>query len=111
MAERNRLRDFGDWLVTDFWDWLTKSCYTRSLERAVDLLESQVTELRRDNRALMNSVLASVGHAPIDMPERLKEVPRMRRRSWQQLNLQRTMQSARKTVMPSTEEDEEKKNV
>jgi hypothetical protein len=87
------------------WLWLTTSKYTRNLERSIDLLESQVTELRRDNRALMNSLLGTVGVAPVDVPERLKEVPRLHRRSWQQLQRQRTMESARRPSASTVEAD------
>ena len=92
------------------WNWLTKGRYTRNLERAVDLLESQVDELRRDNRALMNSLLGTVGVAPLDVPERLKEIPRLHRRSWHQLQMKRTMDSARRVSARATEEKVEENN-
>jgi hypothetical protein len=46
--------------------------------RYVGMLEGEVARLRMENRALMNSLLGTAGFPPV-------ELPRMRRRSWQQI--------------------------
>lgn len=53
----------------------------------VGLLEEEVARLRMENRALMNSLLGTAGFPPVEYgePVRPVEVPRARRRSWQQL--------------------------
>ncbi len=51
------------------------------------MLEGEVLRLRMENRALMNSLLGTAGFPPVEFAEGVKpaELPRMRRRSWQQL--------------------------
>lgn len=51
------------------------------------MLEGEVTRLRMENRALMNSLLGTAGFPPVEYAEPVKplELPRMRRRSWQQV--------------------------
>lgn len=53
----------------------------------VVLLEAEVARLRAENRALMNSLLGTAGIAPVDFPEAPKPqpLPRLRKRSWHQL--------------------------
>ena len=55
--------------------------------RYVGLLEGEVVRLRMENRALMNSLLGTAGFPPVEFAEGVKpvELPRMRRRSWQQI--------------------------
>jgi hypothetical protein len=55
--------------------------------RYVGLLEGEVTRLRAENRALMNSLLGTAGFPPVDFPEvpKPQPVPRLRRRSWHQI--------------------------
>jgi hypothetical protein len=55
--------------------------------RYVGMLEGEVTRLRMENRALMNSLLGTAGFPPVEFAEAVKpvELPRMRRRSWQQI--------------------------
>ena len=55
--------------------------------RYVRLLEGEVARLRMENRALMNSLLGTAGFPPVEFAEAVKpvELPRMRRRSWQQI--------------------------
>lgn len=55
--------------------------------RYVGLLEEEVARLRMENRALMNSLLGTAGFPPVEFAEPVKpmELPRMRRRSWQQM--------------------------
>ncbi len=53
----------------------------------VRLLEEEVSRLRAENRALMNSLLGTAGFPPVEFPEapRPQLLPRLRRRSWHQL--------------------------
>ncbi len=55
--------------------------------RYVGLLEEEVTRLRAENRALLNSLLGTAGFPPVEFVEPVKpvELPRLRRRSWQQM--------------------------
>jgi hypothetical protein len=64
-------------------NWLRKflpSSYVR-------LLEEEVSRLRAENRALMNSLLGTAGFPPVEFPEAPKPqpLPRLRKRSWHQL--------------------------
>ena len=54
--------------------------------RYVGMLEGEVARLRMENRTLMNSLLGTAGFPPVEF-ETVKpvELPRMRRRSWQQI--------------------------
>jgi hypothetical protein len=53
----------------------------------VRLLEEEVSRLRAENRALMNSLLGTAGFPPVEFPEapRPQPLPRLRKRSWHQL--------------------------
>ena len=64
-------------------EWL-KSTMRSSYVR---LLEEEVTRLRAENRALMNSLLGTAGFPPVEFPEAPKPLPlpRLRKRSWHQL--------------------------
>ena len=55
--------------------------------RYVGMLEGEVARLRMENRALMNSLLGTAGFPPVEYADPVKpaELPRMRRRSWQQI--------------------------
>ena len=55
--------------------------------RYVGMLEGEVARLRMENRTLMNSLLGTAGFPPVEFAEAVKpmELPRMRRRSWQQI--------------------------
>ena len=55
--------------------------------RYVGMLERELARLRAENRALMNSLLGTAGFPPVDFvePVRPVELPRVRRRSWQQV--------------------------
>ncbi len=59
--------------------------------RYVGLLEGEVTRLRGENRALLNSLLGTAGFPPVDFAEPVKpvELPRLRRRSWQQMQMKK----------------------
>lgn len=64
-------------------DWLKQ--HLRS--RYVVSLEEDVQRLRAENRALLNSLLGTAGFPPVDFPASPvpRELPRLRRRSWHQL--------------------------
>lgn len=66
--------------MIDFFKRLLRSKY-------VGLLEGEVLRLRVENRALTNSLLGTAGFPPVDYPEapKVAELPRMRRRSWHQM--------------------------
>ena len=57
--------------------------------RYVGLLEEEVARLRAENRALTNSLLGTAGFSPVEYPEPAKPPatggPRLRRRSWHQI--------------------------
>jgi hypothetical protein len=55
--------------------------------RYVRTLEEEVARLRAENRALMNSLLGTAGFPPVEFPEAPKPqpLPRVRKRSWHQL--------------------------
>ncbi len=59
--------------------------------RYVGLLEEEVARLRAENRALLNSLLGTAGFPPVEFAEPVKpvELPRLRRRSWQQTQMKR----------------------
>ena len=73
-------------------DWLKRTFRTRY----VVLLEEEVARLRAENRALLNSLLGTVGFPPVEFGEMGKPVvaPRIRRRSWQQVQAQRERECA-----------------
>lgn len=55
--------------------------------RYSSLLEEEVSRLRAENRALMNSLLGTAGFPPVEFPEAPKPqpLPRLRKRSWHQI--------------------------
>lgn len=65
--------------------------------RYVLLLENEVARLRAENRALMNSLLGTAGFPPVEFPEAPKPqpLPRLRKRSWHQIQAWRESASAR----------------
>jgi hypothetical protein len=65
--------------------------------RYVGLLEADVARLRAENRALMNSLLGTAGFPPVEFPEAPKPqpLPRLRKRSWHQIQAWRQAGSAR----------------
>ena len=79
-----------------WWRWLTTTRYTRALEEEVE-------RLRAENRALTNSLLGTAGIPPIDFSEGAKsrsfgmpEIPRVRRRSWHQIQALNEIAQARR---------------
>jgi hypothetical protein len=61
----------------------------------VRLLEEEVSRLRAENRALMNSLLGTAGFPPVEFPEAPKPqpLPRLRKRSWHQIQAWREAES------------------
>ncbi len=74
-------------------NWLRGILHTRY----VGLLEEEVARLRAENRALMNSLLGTAGFPPVEFPEAPKPqpLPRLRKRSWHQLQAWRETGAAR----------------
>jgi len=65
----------------------------------VRLLEDEVSRLRAENRALMNSLLGTAGFPPVEFPESPKLPapggPRLRKRSWHQIQAWRETEAHR----------------
>ena len=74
-------------------DWLRKILQPKY----VGLLEADVARLRSENRALMNSLLGTAGFPPVEFPEAPKPqaLPRLRKRSWHQIQAWRETGAAR----------------
>jgi hypothetical protein len=73
--------------------------------RYVGLLEGEVLRLRAENRALTNSLLGTAGFPPVEFPEAPKPqpVPRLRKRSWHQIQAWRETGAARDTALSADE--------
>jgi hypothetical protein len=69
--------------------------------RYVGLLEGEVLRLRAENRALMNSLLGTAGFPPVEFPEAPKPqpLPRLRKRSWHQIQAWRETGAVRDTAL------------
>lgn len=65
--------------------------------RYIGMLEGEVQRLRAENRALLNSLLGTAGFPPVEFPEvpKPQPLPRLRRRSWHQLQAWRATGSMR----------------
>jgi len=65
--------------------------------RYVRTLEEELSRLRGENRALMNSLLGTAGFPRVEFPEAPKPqpLPRLRKRSWHQIQAWRETESAR----------------
>ncbi len=68
--------------------------------RYIGLLEADVARLRAENRALMNSLLGTAGFPPVEFPEvpKPQPLPRLRKRSWHQLQAWRQTEAHRDTA-------------
>lgn len=62
------------------------------------LLEDEVVRLRAENRALINSLLGTAGFPPVEYAEPVKPVAlsRLRKRSWQQIQMKHEKEAAEK---------------
>jgi len=78
----------------------------------VRLLEEEVSRLRAENRALMNSLLGTAGFPPVEFPEAPKPqpLPRLRKRSWHQLQAWRQTEANRDTSANFDERTSERSN-
>ena len=81
-------------------EWLKNAMrpkYIRMLEEEVARERAENERLRAENRALMNSLLGTAGFPPVEFPEPPKPqpLPRLRKRSWHQLQAWRESESAR----------------
>jgi hypothetical protein len=66
--------------------------------RYVGMLEEEARRLRAENRALMNSLLGTAGFPPVEFPQTptMQPLPRVRKRSWHQIQAWRESAAARK---------------
>jgi hypothetical protein len=80
--------------------------------RYVGLLEADVARLRAENRALMNSLLGTAGFPPVEFPEapKAQPLPRLRKRSWHQLQAWRQGSANRDAAMNFDEKSPERPN-
>ena len=80
--------------------------------RYVGLLEGEVTRLRAENRALMNSLLGTAGFPPVEFPEapQPQPLPRLRKRSWHQLQAWRETEANRDSSASFDERTSERTN-
>jgi len=78
----------------------------------VQLLEEEVSRLRAENRALMNSLLGTAGFPPVEFPEAPKPqpLPRLRKRSWHQLQAWRETESARGSTLSLEDSELSRRN-
>src|SRR5258708_1073058 len=80
--------------------WLRKTLQTKyvaMLEEEVARERAENNRLRAENPALMNSLLATAGFPPVEFPEAPKPqpLPRLRKRSWHQIQAWREAGAAR----------------
>jgi hypothetical protein len=80
-------------------NWLQKILQTKY----IGLLEADVARLRAENRALMNSLLGTAGFPPVEFPEapQSQPLPRLRKRSWYQIQAWREAESKRSAAVDS----------
>jgi hypothetical protein len=78
----------------------------------VRLLEEEVSRLRAENRALMNSLLGTAGFPPVEFPEAPKPqpLPRLRKRSWHQIQAWREADAGRTTSASNDGSDDTRTN-
>ncbi len=90
-----------------------KDFFGRLLQgRYVGLLEAEVVRLRAENRALMNSLLGTAGFPPVEFPEVAKPqpLPRLRKRSWHQIQAWRETGAARDAAQNLDDREEARAN-
>lgn len=96
-------------------NWLrerARSRYVRTLEEEVTRQRAENARLRAENRALMNSLLGTAGFPPVEFPEapRPQPLPRLRKRSWHQIQAWRESSSARDAAISFDEKLPERPN-
>jgi hypothetical protein len=74
-------------------DWLRQIFKSRY----VKMLEEENARLKGENRAFLNSLLGTAGFSPVEFPPTTKpvELPRVRRRSWQQIQASKETEAVR----------------
>ncbi len=74
-----------------------RSRYVRLLEEELERERAEAARLRAENRALLNSLLGTAGCPPVEFPEAPKPqpLPRLRKRSWHQLQALRETEARR----------------
>jgi hypothetical protein len=89
-------------------DWIERFFRGRYL----GLLEADVARLRAENRALMNSLLGTAGFPPVEFPEAPKPrpLPRLRKRSWQQIQAWRETGAQRDAAQSFDDREEARAN-
>ncbi len=85
-------------------NWLHKflqSKYVAVIEAEVERERAENERLRAENRALTNSLLGTAGFPPVEYPEAAKPqpVPRLRKRSWHQIQAWKEAEAGSKEVM------------
>jgi hypothetical protein len=80
--------------------------------RYLAMLESEVARLRAENRALTNSLLGTAGFPPVEYPEPLKPLtlPRLRKRSWHQIQAWREAGAVRDAAIDIDGREEARTN-
>ena len=78
----------------------------------VHTLEEEVSRLRAESRALMNSLLGTAGFPPVEFPEAPKPqpLPRLRKRSWHQIQAWRETGAARDAAQNFDDREEARAN-
>jgi hypothetical protein len=89
-------------------DWIERLFRGRYL----GLLEADVARLRAENRALTNSLLGTAGFPPVEFPEAPKPqpLPRLRKRSWQQIQAWRETGAQRDAAQSFDDREEARAN-
>jgi hypothetical protein len=70
--------------------------YVREIEDELSRARAEIDRLRGENRALMNSLLGTAGFPPVEFPAAPvpRELPRLLRRSWHQIQWMKEKQTA-----------------
>jgi len=81
-------------------EWMTnllRSKYVRLLEEEAARERAENERLRAENRALVNSLLGTAGFPPVEFPAapEPQPLPRLRKRSWHQLQAWREAEASR----------------
>ena len=80
--------------------------------RYLAMLEADVARLRAENRALTNSLLGTAGFPPVEDPEPVKPqtLPRLRKRSWHQIQAWREAGAVREPAVDFVGREEARTN-
>jgi hypothetical protein len=76
-----------------------RTSYVGLLEEEIARERADNERLRAENRALMNSLLGTAGFPPVEFPAppQPQPLPRLRKRSWHQIQAWREADSARES--------------